>query len=154
MTVDLKCYLRTKNVSTPYAVLRNIADNLLLNRITSLRLSVGKIKTEALQKDSLLTWRIAILSWYFFLRIVLETYGQLGRNIVPARKMFLNLMGNIFASRAANSASFRCVGKHLRKHNFSATMFPRSPSVINVLFICHVCVVSCKMLISMRVSTK
>ena len=54
--------------------------------------------------------------------------GKLG-NIVSATKMFLNLLGNIFASWEANFVSatmFPEVGRQGnidRKHNVSATMF-------------------------------
>ena len=55
--------------------------------------------------------------------------GKLGK-IVSTTKMFLNLLGNIFASWEANFVSatmFPEVGKQGnidRKHNVSATMFP------------------------------
>ena len=54
-------------------------------------------------------------------------------NIVSATKMFLNLLGNIFASWEANFVSatmFPEVGKQGKidkKHNVSATMFPSLP---------------------------
>ena len=54
-------------------------------------------------------------------------------NIVSTAKMFLNLLGNIFASWEANfvsAAMFPKVGKLGnidRKHNVSATMFPTLP---------------------------
>ena len=58
--------------------------------------------------------------------------GKLG-NIVSATKMFLNLLGNIFASWEANYISatmFPEVGKQgnvVRKHNVFATKFPSLP---------------------------
>ena len=58
--------------------------------------------------------------------------GKLG-NIVSATKMFLNFLGNIFASWEANlvfATMFPEVGKQGnvgRKHNVSATMFPSLP---------------------------
>ena len=61
--------------------------------------------------------------------------GKLG-NIVSATKMFLNLSGNIFASREANFVSatmFPEVGKLRnmdRKQNVSATMFPSFPRAL------------------------
>ena len=57
--------------------------------------------------------------------------GELG-NIVSATKMFLSLLGNIFAFREANFVSatvFPGVGKWGsidRKHNVSTTMFPQA----------------------------
>ena len=60
--------------------------------------------------------------------------GKLG-NIVSTVKMFLNLLGNIFASWEANFSSatmFSEVGKQgniNRKHNVSVTMFPSSPGL-------------------------
>ena len=62
--------------------------------------------------------------------------GKLG-NIVSATKMFLNLSGNIFASREANFVSatmFPGVGKQGimdRKLNVSATMFPSLPRALD-----------------------
>ena len=62
--------------------------------------------------------------------------GKLGNNSVSATKIFLNLLGNIFASWEANFVSaimFLEVGKQgnidSRKHNVSATMFPSLPVV-------------------------
>ena len=61
--------------------------------------------------------------------------GKLG-NIVSATKMFLNLLGNIFASWEANFVSatmFSEVGKQGntdRKHNVCATMFPSLPTAL------------------------
>ena len=61
--------------------------------------------------------------------------GKLG-NIVSATKMFLNLLGNIFASWEANfvsSTMFPRVGKlgnMDRKQNVSATMFPSLPRAL------------------------
>ena len=58
--------------------------------------------------------------------------GKLG-NIVSATKMFLNVLGSIFASQEANFVSaimFPEVGKQGnigKKHNVSATMFPSLP---------------------------
>ena len=57
--------------------------------------------------------------------------GKLG-NIVSATKMFLNLLGNIFASWEANFVSttmFPEVGKlgNIREHNVSTTMFSSLP---------------------------
>jgi hypothetical protein len=49
--------------------------------------------------------------------------GQTG-NTGSATKMLLNLLGNIFASPDAN-----CMLNIDRKHNVSATMFPRLPKV-------------------------
>ena len=63
----------------------------------------------------------------------LETCGQ---TIVSATKMFLNLLGNIFASREANFVSatmFPGMGKQGnmdKKQNVSATMFPSLPRVL------------------------
>ena len=63
--------------------------------------------------------------------------GKLG-NIVSATKMFLNLLGNIFASWEANFVSatmFPEVGKQgniNRKHNVSATMFPTTPGKLKL----------------------
>ena len=59
-----------------------------------------------------------------------ETCGQTIGNIVSATKMFLNLLGNIFAFWEANFVSatmFSEGGKQGnigRNHNVSATMFP------------------------------
>ena len=64
--------------------------------------------------------------------------GKLG-NIVSATKMFLNFLGNIFASREANFVSTTMVpevgkqGKIDRKHNVSATMFPSLPRAKSTL---------------------
>ena len=64
-----------------------------------------------------------------------EHVGKL-ENIVSAAKMFLNLLGNIFAFYVANSMStimFPEVGKQEnidRKHNVSATMFPSLPRTL------------------------
>ena len=61
--------------------------------------------------------------------------GKLG-NIVSATKLFLNLLGNIFASWEANFVSttmFPDVGNQGnidRKHNVSATMFPGLPRAL------------------------
>ena len=72
----------------------------------------------------------------------LETCGQTRKhlgNIVSATKMFLNLLGNIFASREANFVSatmFPGVGKLRnmdRKQNVSATMFPSLPRALLTL---------------------
>ena len=62
--------------------------------------------------------------------------GKLG-NIVSATEMFLNLLGNIFASWERNFVSatmFLEVGKQgniCRKHNVSATMFPTLPRTLD-----------------------
>ena len=62
--------------------------------------------------------------------------GKLG-NIVLATKMFLNFLGDIFASWEANFVSatmFPDVGKQgniHRKHNVSATMFPSLPRALD-----------------------
>ena len=62
--------------------------------------------------------------------LVLETFENMWENIVFATKMFLNLLGNIFASGEANflpATMFPEVGKQGnidRKHNISATMYP------------------------------
>ena len=64
--------------------------------------------------------------------------GKLG-NIVSATKMFLNLLGKIFASWEANfvhATLFPEVGKHGnigRKHNVSATMIPSLPRAYETL---------------------
>ena len=53
-------------------------------------------------------------------------------NIVSATKMFLNLLGNIFASWDISATMFPEVGKQGnidRKHNVSATMFPSLPGL-------------------------
>ena len=58
------------------------------------------------------------------------------RNIVSVTKMFLNLLGNIFASWEANFVSatmFPEVGKQGnvdKKQNVSATMFPSLPRAL------------------------
>ena len=58
--------------------------------------------------------------------------GKLG-NIVSASKMFLNLLGNIFAPRKANFVSAKMssgvgkLGNMDSKQNFSATVFPSLP---------------------------
>ena len=66
----------------------------------------------------------------------LETCGQTRKhlgNIVSATKMFLNFLGNIFASREANFVSATMfpglgkLGNMDRKQNVSATMFPSLP---------------------------
>ena len=65
--------------------------------------------------------------------LVLETFGNMWADIVSATKLFLNLLGNIFASWQANYVSatmFPEVGKQENihgKHNVSATMFPSLP---------------------------
>ena len=61
--------------------------------------------------------------------------GKLG-SIVSATKMFLHLLGNIFASWEAiffSATMFREVGKQEnndRKHNVSATMLPSLPRAL------------------------
>ena len=61
--------------------------------------------------------------------------GKLG-NIVSVTKIFLNLLGNIFASREANfvfATMFPVVGKQGnmdRKKKVSARMFPSLPSAL------------------------
>ena len=65
--------------------------------------------------------------------------GKLG-NIVSAIKMFLNLLGNIFASWETNfvpATMFPEAGKQGyidRKRNVSATMFPSLPRALLDLY--------------------
>ena len=63
--------------------------------------------------------------------------GKLG-NIVSASKMFLNLLGNIFASRKANFVSAKLfpgvgkLGNMDSKQNVSATVFPSLPRALKL----------------------
>ena len=61
--------------------------------------------------------------------LVLETFENMWENIVFATKMFLNLLGNIFASGEANflpATMFPVVGKlgNIDRKHVSATMYP------------------------------
>jgi hypothetical protein len=62
------------------------------------------------------------------------------RNILSATNIFLNLLGNVFASREANFVSatmFLGVGKlgniDNKKQDVSATMFPGLPKVLKTV---------------------